>query len=366
MKIRLYDMKFGESIFIQDDCIPSSKGILVDCGSLEKNIKFNSTYDTIYNDIQSLNPDVLITHFHQDHISGLIYFAKNKKPVFNNLYIPDIFNLGNSLKIITLVLIDFLLQSYQIFPNNPYNLYDLALGLCSTSKNVKFLKRGVIFRDNYIALTPFDDDLDRCADSLYDDLGPISQDWNIISRNFLKAIMNKANGEIFYQNLNIPYNLSISGVKEDIERLSKNESSRKSLNSFGHKINIVFQNNKNSQNIKNLPVENILFTGDAEINQLNKLKKLGDFYDRYEVYKIPHHGTKAHLFKDIDSNKAIISHAQYCNSSWNICSDYHSKNYCFYCTNCNGCNERLNHQKISNYCKVNGNYLVFPNMNIII
>lgn len=362
MKIRLYDMKFGESIFIQDSCVPSSEGILVDCGSLEKITKIKPTYDTIYNDMQSfLNPDILITHFHLDHISGLLYFAKNKKPIFNNLYIPDIFNLISSSQIVTLILINFLLQSFRVFPKSPFTLYDLAIGLCSTSRNIKFLKRDVIFRDNYIALTPFQEDISKCADSLYNDLDQIDPNWNIVSQNFIKMVVSCANGEHFDQNLIATYNLSINnGMNEDIKRFSENNSQRKSLNEFAHKVNIVFQN------IKNSPMKNILFTGDSEIMQLDKLKKLGDFHGQYELYKIPHHGTKAHLFKDINSNKAIISHAERGKpnakprkTDWHICSDYHLKNYCFYCTNCNGCEERLNNINIPQYCKKGGNHLVF-------
>lgn len=347
-------MKFGESIFINDNFSPNNQGILIDCGSLYS--KINSTYDIIYNNIKDLNPDVLITHFHKDHISGLLYFAINKKSIFNNLYIPDIFNLRNSSKIVTLILIDYLLQSVKISSlKNASTLYDLVLGLCSTSKKIKFLKRNDEFR-NYKVLAPFEEDIINAAESLYNDLKPFSSDWDKISSNFIKIISSKVDGEQLSQSRIYSRELSITdSMFKDLERLSQNDSqAKKSLNSFGHKINIVFHSKNNSVN------ENILFTGDAECNQLDKLKSLGDFYNQYKIYKIPHHGTKKHLYKDIDSDIAIISNAKHKNLNWKICSDYHLKNYCFYCTNCNCC-EQWDSFKVPNYCQTTGNYLVFAN-----
>lgn len=48
-------------------------------------------------------PDLLVSHYHLDHISGLLYMkstASYHSPIFNKVYLPNIWDLPNSKNII--------------------------------------------------------------------------------------------------------------------------------------------------------------------------------------------------------------------------------------------------------------------------
>jgi hypothetical protein len=63
------------------------------------------------------------------------------------------------------------------------------------------------------------------------------------------------------------------------------------LNGLNNKISIVFQNSANSN-------ENLLFTGDAEGDDLRRIStyRNPEMHTDYKYIKLPHHGTDSHYF----------------------------------------------------------------------
>lgn len=349
MELWMYNMKFGESIFIKDDYSNESKGILIDCGTMANETDSNKIFQTIYSEINALKPDALITHFHDDHLSGFIYFAERHMDFFRYLYIPDIFNTKSSPKIISLIILDYLLQNTKTSAKkNAMTLYNLVVFLCDSSANIRFLQRGSHFRE-FEVLAPFINDVEKEANELFDRIKPASiflEIANMIQEIILNIATNKRD-----------YNSNQLGeLRKNIEQINNYlpnglpESDMVALNKFGHSINIVFHNKTYTVN------KNVLFTGDAETSQLNRID---NFYAKYKIYKIPHHGTDNHKYLNINAYKGLISNGNNRSISYNISLDYCKRYYKLVCTNCNSCNYyNKSSKKIS--CKKRGNELVFP------
>ena len=91
MKIKMYDVEFGESILLLDGDNYEEK-LLVDIGSDDSNFKF----EPIWTDINGSTGKykLMISHFHKDHISGLLdnndAAKKGLIPKTEEIYIPNI------------------------------------------------------------------------------------------------------------------------------------------------------------------------------------------------------------------------------------------------------------------------------------
>ena len=76
MRIRMYNVGFGDCF-----CIRDRKGsLLVDFGAVNSKIEGRprrEVFDVIISDLTTIRKkNLLLTHFHPDHVSGLLYMMR--------------------------------------------------------------------------------------------------------------------------------------------------------------------------------------------------------------------------------------------------------------------------------------------------
>ena len=93
MKVRMYNVGCGDCF-----CLKDRKGsLLVDFGTSNNRIDGHprsDIFDVIISDFTTIShKSLLLTNFHLDHISGLLYMLKKYKGSndFNKIYLPDVF-----------------------------------------------------------------------------------------------------------------------------------------------------------------------------------------------------------------------------------------------------------------------------------
>lgn len=369
-EIDVFNAYFGDCIILKD--IDDSSNLLVDFG-IHYNSVVSSVYksrndltDSIAKDISSRfsnkNLSLLITHFHEDHVSGLIYMYQSKNPAFKNLfrniYIANIWN--NPFAVASNLLEEILLKSQLKNGNLPRTnatLFDLLGFLHASKGKIMLLSRGETFEDKkYIALWPkkknnnssliklfnslnlpdeFREDLIKLAEMTCVYVIRVLLEGEHYEAEFLERYDSIPNLERLY---NMYRDLFIKFI-EAINSISGDEidNTIKKLHKLNHKYNIVFQNVENSD-------QNILFTGDAEKSHMKNIANATDIrlYREYKYIKIPHHGTKAHYFDFssygpryivITNGKVNTSHA----NSYRIFSKYKSISAFHVCANSNNC-----------------------------
>lgn len=400
MKIRVYDVKYGESILIMEN---SKRALLVDCGSdgidsrddkckfKKDHKKTNELFDRIYTNLSELRKkkklciDGFISHFHKDHISGFVYFAKEKKKIIlDTLYLPDIF-CDEHLHSVVLTILDVLLAGIEIEKikggKASLSLLEFVNGLVKTSRNVRFLQKGASFH-SFSVLAPDLDVVEKQATGLLGRIESLSNDGpsiellQSIAKLLIKILQEKSQQRKDNQH---EYDSNWEGQLQ--ERLNENNTDEKlqsiidrltpddriQISSFAHKINIIFHSKDD------IPRWNVLFTGDADPKVLKDLENIENddkvLYSKYAIYKIPHHGTENHFYA-LDRDRTLV-----CNG---IISNGHtfrqhtkiSEKYCkpagncptLYCTNCNHCQGFFSHtggNGSNGYCKNMGNHLVY-------
>ena len=323
IKIEMYNTYFGDCYILKD----RNSNLLVDFGIHSRSSPCKGMYidrqkliENIADDIayRYENPSVLITHFHTDHICGLIYMHKRGlkkfKDLFNKIYIPNIW--GNPFTVVTSLLEEMVLSEQlkrSKLPNTVSSLFDLIEFLCNNARNVRLLSRGVTFEnDKYITLWP---PRDTCKNeyevkleelniskNLIEDLYSLSKDiCNYVQKN-LEQEENRKNFNIEeinifkerYEGIVLKYKSQLESLIEFEELNKPDQNISEKLNKLGHNINVIFQNKEDGN-------ENILFTGDAEISHIkeivsSKTDPLLLMHRNYKFIKIPHHGTENHYY----------------------------------------------------------------------
>lgn len=93
MKIRMYNVGFGDCFCLRD----RKKSLLVDFGTSNSRIEGRprkEAFDVIISDFTTIErKNLLLTHFHLDHLSGLLYMMKHRSSSyeFGKIYLPDVF-----------------------------------------------------------------------------------------------------------------------------------------------------------------------------------------------------------------------------------------------------------------------------------
>ena len=91
MKVRMYNVGFGDCFCLRD----RKKSLLVDFGTNNSRIEGRprrEIFDVIISDLSTIkSKNLLLTHFHMDHLSGLLYMMKNRDSSldFGKIYLPD-------------------------------------------------------------------------------------------------------------------------------------------------------------------------------------------------------------------------------------------------------------------------------------
>ena len=351
MDITMYNVYHGDCFCIDDD----SDHLVVDFGidkgsTLPGLLTCEDICQSILEDFKQFeNLDILVTHFHEDHIYGLIYMMKayTAPAMFRTLYIPDIFSGRISTKAIPLLLLEELLSEYYL-EKGKCNLCQFCKAICGSVDHICLLKRGMLFcQHKYKALWPDVDFLENEYDKLikefsleqkefYQELVRIAADLTSIVRSQVGE--NWRQREIHGQHL-IYLESQLRELYEKID-LTPKEREKIKANGIGNWASIVFHNTMDGE-------ENLLFTGDLDKRFLQKIVDAKDIplHQQYRYIKLPHHGTKTHYIDFYRYNPAVFMVPNgKCKNVGNISSLYLSSiNYpkvkrpYMYCANCNCC-----------------------------
>ena len=171
MKVRMYNVGFGDCFCLRD----RKKSLLVDFGTNNSRIEGRprrEIFDLIISDLSTISSkNLLLTHFHMDHLSGLLYMMKKKdiSVDFGKIYLPDVFSKKEMSRTLVLLLLADLLKESGL-PSRQVSLFALVDALLENKQNVELLSRGKLFENKYQALWPDVDVIQKETDEVYDQL----------------------------------------------------------------------------------------------------------------------------------------------------------------------------------------------------
>ena len=308
MKVRMYNVGFGDCFCLRD----RKKSLLVDFGTNNSRIEGRprrEIFDVIISDLSTINcKNLLLTHFHMDHLSGLLYMMKNRDSSldFGKIYLSDVFSKEEMSRTLVLLLLADLLKESGL-PSRQVSLFALVDALLENRQNLELLSRGKIFEDKYQALWPDTDVIQRETDEVYNEicknenLAAVMEELLNFAEKLRRIIWSmteegKAQTEEEQEKISLAYVYDrefrrIKAIPEFKELLSFLNTNKVNLRQFKHKISIVFQNARDGE-------LNLLFTGDVQPQYMiaeNYDGKL-PLYEHYWCIKVPHHGTQEHYF----------------------------------------------------------------------
>lgn len=310
MKVRMYNVGFGDCFCLRD----RKKSLLVDFGTNNSRIEGRprrEIFDVIISDLSTINcKNLLLTHFHMDHLSGLLYMMKNRDSSldFGKIYLPDVFSKEEMSRTLVLLLLTDLLKESGL-PSRQVSLFALVDALLENRQNLELLSRGKIFEDKYQALWPDTDVIQRETDEVYNEicknenLAAVMEELLNFAEKLRRIIWSmteegKAQTEEEQEKISLAYVYDrafrrIKAIPEFKELLSFLNTNKVNLRQFKHKISIVFQNARDGE-------LNLLFTGDVQPGHLKMIAENYDgklpLYEHYWCIKVPHHGTQEHYF----------------------------------------------------------------------
>ncbi|RGW17907.1 hypothetical protein DWV87_13475 [Ruminococcus sp. AF13-28] len=310
MKVRMYNVGFGDCFCLRD----RKKSLLVDFGTNNSRIEGRprrEIFDVIISDLSTINrKNLLLTHFHMDHLSGLLYMMKNRDSSldFGKIYLPDVFSKEEMSRTLVLLLLADLLKESGL-PSRQVSLFALVDALLENRQNLELLSRGKIFEDKYQALWPDTDVIQRETDEVYNEicknenLAAVMEELLNFAEKLRRIIWSmteegKAQTEEEQEKISLAYVYDrefrrIKAIPEFKELLSFLNTNKVNLRQFKHKISIVFQNARDGE-------LNLLFTGDAQPEHMKMIAENYDgklpLYEHYWCIKVPHHGTQEHYF----------------------------------------------------------------------
>ncbi|MDD7419750.1 MAG: MBL fold metallo-hydrolase [Ruminococcus sp.] len=308
MKIRMYNVGFGDCYCLRD----RKKSLLVDFGTNNSRIEGRprrEIFDLIISDLSTIEcKNLLLTHFHMDHLSGLLYMMKNKDSSFDfgKIYLPDVFSEEKMSRTLVLLLLADLVKD-SCLPSRQVSLFALIDALLERqTQTVELLSRGKIFEEKYQALWPDTDVTQRETDEVYNLLRekfPEIMDvlfdfaeklrqiiWSMTDEGKVLSENNQKNIRAYVYEREFRRIKALPEFKELLTWLNRNQVN---LRQFKHKISIVFQNARDGE-------VNLLFTGDVQPEHMQMIADNYDgkwpLYEHYWCIKVPHHGTQDHYF----------------------------------------------------------------------
>ena len=310
MKVRMYNVGFGDCFCLRD----RKKSLLVDFGTNNSRIEGRprrEIFDLIISDLSTISSkNLLLTHVHMDHLSGLLYMMKKKdiSVDFGKIYLPDVFSKKEMSRTLVLLLLADLLKESGL-PSRQVSLFALVDALLENKQNVELLSRGKLFENKYQALWPDVDVIQKETDEVYDQLSKDERFTEVMevllefAEKLRKIIWSmteegKEQSEEEQEKISLAYVYdrefrrikAISKFKDLLNYLNENKVN---LRQFKHKISIILQNAHDGE-------LNLLFTGDAQPEHMKMIAENYDgklpLYEHYWCIKVPHHGTQGHYF----------------------------------------------------------------------
>ena len=171
MRIRMYNVGFGNCFCIRD----RKSSLLVDFGAANSKIEGRprrEVFDVIISDLTTIRKkNLLLTHFHPDHVSGLLYMMRYRRDAyeFEKIYLPDVFS-GPEMKYTLALLLLADVTKKASLPGRRVSLFALAEALCARKVKIDLLSRGSEFEGKYTALWPDVSEVSRETEEVFNSL----------------------------------------------------------------------------------------------------------------------------------------------------------------------------------------------------
>ena len=171
MRIRMYNVGFGDCFCIRD----RKSSLLVDFGAANSKIEGRprrEVFDVIISDLTTISrKNLLLTHFHPDHVSGLLYMMRYRRDAyeFEKIYLPDVFSDPEMKYTLTLLLLADVTKKASL-PGRRVSLFALAEALCARKVKIDLLSRGSEFEGKYTALWPDVREVSRETEDVFNSL----------------------------------------------------------------------------------------------------------------------------------------------------------------------------------------------------
>ena len=401
MRIRMYNVGFGDCFCIRD----RKSSLLVDFGAANSKIEGRprrEVFDVIISDLTTIRKkNLLLTHFHPDHVSGLLYMMRYRRDAyeFEKIYLPDVFSDPEMKYTLTLLLLADVTKKASL-PGRRVSLFALAEALCARKVKIDLLSRGSEFEGKYTALWPdvrtvssetedvFNSliennekamtELVNIAEEVRQLFMSMTEDENEADVNLgaEKEVVDAAgkqtdsdsagsvqgnNGTQEYAQAELRHRLKPEKLEKKFRELQATaefqallecaEKQGHLLRQFRHKISLAFQNTRDGE-------LNLLFTGDVQPRYMKMIVEDYDgripLHEHYWCIKVPHHGTESHFFdfsRFSPENMMIPNGAYYDNSKKKSKNQRTSMQYGglfyindahMYCSNCDCCDSYEN------------------------
>ena len=171
MRIRMYNVGFGDCFCIRD----RKSSLLVDFGAANSKIEGRprrEVFDVIISDLTTIRKkNLLLTHFHPDHVSGLLYMMRYRRDAyeFEKIYLPVVFS-GPEMKYTLALLLLADVTKKASLPGRRVSLFALAEALCARKVKIDLLSRGSEFEGKYTALWPDVSEVSRETEEVFNSL----------------------------------------------------------------------------------------------------------------------------------------------------------------------------------------------------
>ena len=415
MRIRMYNVGFGDCFCIRD----RKSSLLVDFGAANSKIEGRprrEVFDVIISDLTTIRKkNLLLTHFHPDHVSGLLYMMRYRRDAyeFEKIYLPDVFSDPEMKYTLTLLLLADVTKKASL-PGRRVSLFALAEALCARKVKIDLLSRGSEFEGKYTALWPdvrtVSNETEDVFNSLIEDnekamtelvniaeevrqlFMSMTEDENEADVNLgaEKEVVDAAgkqtdsdsagsvqgnNGTQEYAQAELRHRLKPEKLEKKFRELQATaefqallecaEKQGHLLRQFRHKISLAFQNTRDGE-------LNLLFTGDVQPRYMKMIVEDYDgripLHEHYWCIKVPHHGTESHFFdfsRFSPENMMIPNGAYYDNSKKKSKNQRTSMQYGglfyindahMYCSNCDCCDSYENGCSCREYDVISPSY----------
>lgn len=301
----MYNVGYGDCFCLRD----RNNSLLVDFGTSNRMIggkPRREVFDQIISDLSTIeNKDLLLTHFHLDHLSGLLYMMRSKNSrEFGKIYLPDVFSTREMTETLAALLLSDLMKDFYL-PSRQVSLYALVEALCKRSRKVGLLRRGTVFHGKYQALWPDTEQVrgktgemirelkEHCQQAWYSLMDYAEQLRTVVYSMTEEGSQSEGEAKLPTA---VQMEKAFLDLRQSIafeQMLHYLEERKIPLRELKNEISIVFQNAGDGE-------WNLLFTGDVPASRMKCIAENYDgklpLYQHYWCIKAPHHGTHSHYF----------------------------------------------------------------------
>ena len=316
-RIEMYKVGFGDCFICSDK--NNRYKMLIDCGKFRGSLSANIVQE-INNSLSNSTNYLMVTHFHNDHFSGLKKLDKNLN--FERIYLPN-FITENILTLEFAMLANKSIsgdEKYQTALNLITSIPTIARHFVRGTR-ISFLNRkyGIASKttnglDSFRILWPDMSYTEAYAKELREVLkAEITDDsYNILkeyANKYIHLISSRSDNGIFYASNGENNNqedetiMAFERLIEDFIRSVHLDLPERLLRKFSriqNNISLCFDN------VSSHNSSPVLFLSDIPKNEYKKIVKTTDLSDYYYAIKVPHHGTAKYFIDNLPESRYLF------------------------------------------------------------